>query len=56
VCSFIGGWVLVFAQQVGASGWAALVVASATATGLRMLALYTGYTLPSWRRSEPPRR
>jgi uncharacterized membrane protein YeiH len=56
VCSFIGGWVLVFAQQLGASGWAALVVASATATGLRMLALYTGYTLPSWRRSEPPRR
>jgi uncharacterized membrane protein YeiH len=56
VCSFIGGWVLVFAQQLGASGWTALVVASATATGLRLLALYTGYTLPSWRRSEPPRR
>lgn len=56
VCSFIGGWVLVLAHHFGASGWTALVVASATATGLRMLALYTGYTLPSWQRSEPRQR
>lgn len=56
VCSFIGGWVLVFADQIGASIWTAPLAASATAAGLRMLALYTGYTLPSWRRSKQPRR
>ena len=56
VCSFIGGWVLVLAHQLGAPGWTALVAASATATGLRVLALITGYTLPSWHRGEPPRR
>lgn len=55
VCSFIGGWVLVLAQQLGASDWTALVAASATAAGLRMLALYTGYTLPSWQRGEQRR-
>lgn len=55
VCSFIGGWVLVFAQQFGASEWTALVAASAAATALRGLALYTGYTLPSWQRGEPRR-
>jgi uncharacterized membrane protein YeiH len=51
VCSFIGGWVLVLAQHLGAPQWTALVAASATAAGLRMLALYTGYTLPGWQRS-----
>jgi uncharacterized membrane protein YeiH len=49
VCSFIGGWLLVLAHELGASDWTALIVASATASGLRGLALYTGYTLPSWR-------
>jgi uncharacterized membrane protein YeiH len=56
VCSFVGGWVLVLAQQLGATGWVALVAASASATALRALALYTGYTLPSWQRSEQRRR
>lgn len=56
VCSFIGGWVLVLAYQFGIPDWTALVAASATATGLRMLALHTGYTLPSWKRSEHPHR
>lgn len=51
VCSFIGGWVLVLAQHLGATNWTALVAASVTATLLRGLALYTGYTLPSWQRS-----
>lgn len=55
VCSFIGGWVLVFANQLGASNWTALLAASATAAGLRLLALYTGYTLPSWRGTGQPR-
>lgn len=56
VCSFIGGWVLVLAHQLGIPDWTALVAASATATALRGLALYTGYTLPSWQRGEQRRR
>lgn len=55
VCSLIGGWLRVLAHPLGASGWTALAAASATAAGLRMLALYTGYTLPSWHRGEHPR-
>lgn len=56
VCSFIGGWVLVLAQHLGVAEWAALVAAGATATLLRVLALHTGYTLPSWQRSEQRQR
>jgi uncharacterized membrane protein YeiH len=52
VCSFIGGWVLVAATQLGAPEWAGIVAAGTTATALRALALSTGYTLPSWQRSE----
>jgi uncharacterized membrane protein YeiH len=48
ICAFAGGWVLVLAQSSGmAPGWA-LVLSAATATGLRCLALFTGYTLPRW--------
>jgi uncharacterized membrane protein YeiH len=55
VCSFAGGWVLVGAQQTGLSGEAALAAAALTATGLRVLALGTGWQLPPWRAGEPPR-
>jgi uncharacterized membrane protein YeiH len=48
VCAFAGGWVLVGAQQAGLPAGAALVLAAATATGLRALALATGFTLPRW--------
>ena len=48
VCAFAGGWVLVGAQQAGMPEGAALVLAAATATGLRALALATGFTLPRW--------
>jgi uncharacterized membrane protein YeiH len=48
ICAFAGGWVLVLAQQAGlAQGWA-LVLAAAAATGLRVAALVTGFTLPRW--------
>jgi uncharacterized membrane protein YeiH len=48
ICAFAGGWVLVLAQYSGVpQGWA-LVLAAATASGLRVLALVTGYTLPRW--------
>ena len=55
VCSFAGGWVLVGAQQAGLQGEAALAAAALTATGLRLLALTTGWQLPPWRADETRR-
>jgi uncharacterized membrane protein YeiH len=55
LCSFAGGWVLVGAQRAGLSGEAALAAAVLTATGLRVMALATGWQLPPWRAGEPPR-
>jgi uncharacterized membrane protein YeiH len=52
VCSFFGGWVLVAAAALGASHWTALLCAAAAATGLRVLALATGFTLPAWPQGE----
>jgi uncharacterized membrane protein YeiH len=54
VCSFFGGWVLVAAQALQAPAWAGLLAAAAVATGLRLLALATGYTLPQWSTTEGP--
>lgn len=48
VCSFVGGWVLVGVQWIEAPAWVALLAAAATASGLRLLALASGYTLPQW--------
>jgi uncharacterized membrane protein YeiH len=54
VCAFVGGWVLVLVQQAGLPAGMALVVAAACATGLRLLALLTGFTLPRWSSGEAP--
>ncbi|MBI2769248.1 MAG: trimeric intracellular cation channel family protein [Burkholderiales bacterium] len=48
VCAFLGGWVLVLAQQAGVPQEVALLLGAATASGLRVVALMTGYTLPRW--------
>lgn len=48
ICAFIGGWALVLAQHGGVLPGLALVIGAAIATGLRVLALLTGYTLPRW--------
>jgi uncharacterized membrane protein YeiH len=56
VCAFAGGWVLVAAQALNAPSWAALAAAVATASGLRVLALATGYELPRWTPHDPPPR
>jgi uncharacterized membrane protein YeiH len=48
ICAFAGGWVLVLAQYAGLPQGLGLVLAAATASGLRVLALLTGYTLPRW--------
>ena len=48
VCAFAGGWVFVLSAPLGLpQGWA-LLLAAATATGLRALALATDFTLPRW--------
>ena len=48
ICAFIGGWTLIAAEHAGAPpGWG-LVLGAATASGLRVAALMTGYTLPRW--------
>lgn len=52
VCAFVGGWVLVAADALGAASWLSLVLAAALTTGLRMLALALNFTLPSWRGDE----
>jgi uncharacterized membrane protein YeiH len=48
VCAFIGCWVFVIAQHLGIAQEVGLLLAAATASGLRVLALLTGYTLPRW--------
>lgn len=48
ICAFVGGWVLVLAQMGGVPAGVALVLSAACATGLRVLALLTGFTLPRW--------
>jgi len=48
ICAFAGGWVLVLAQHGGVPPGLGLVLGAATASGLRALALVTGYTLPRW--------
>jgi uncharacterized membrane protein YeiH len=48
VCAFAGAWVVVLAQHLGAGADLGLLLGVGTATGLRVLALLTGYTLPRW--------
>lgn len=48
LCSFFGAWTLVAAQALQAPAWAAMSAAVAVATGLRVLALATNWTLPRW--------
>lgn len=55
LCSFAGGWVVVGAQALQAPAWMGLLGAVIVATGLRALALATGFRLPQWPRDEPPR-
>jgi uncharacterized membrane protein YeiH len=55
VCAFAGAWVMVGAQQLGLPDTWGLVGAAGTATGLRVLALWTGFTLPEWSPGRRPR-
>jgi uncharacterized membrane protein YeiH len=52
ICAFAGGWALVLAQHLGVPSGLALVLGAAVASGLRAIALATGYTLPRWSASD----
>jgi uncharacterized membrane protein YeiH len=49
VCSFIGGWTVVAADQLGLAGWLGLLAGASLATVLRALALVFDWRLPQWR-------
>jgi uncharacterized membrane protein YeiH len=55
VCSFAGGWVVVGAEALQLPAWLGLLGAAVVATGLRALALATGFKLPAWPRDDIPR-
>jgi uncharacterized membrane protein YeiH len=55
LCAFVGSWVLVGAQALGAPAWGALLVGAASASLLRAVALVTGYRLPAWMPEPGPR-
>ena len=46
--AFLGGWVLVLADTLGAPSWLGLSVAAVVATALRMLAIWRAWTIPTW--------
>lgn len=56
LCAFIGGWVLVGATGAGLSDSAAMALAAASASGLRVLALMTDFRLPQWSSGTDHRR
>ncbi len=49
VCAFAGGWLYVGLWQVQAPGWLALIGCVGLTAGLRGLALWRNWTLPTWR-------
>ena len=55
VCAFVGGWAVVVMQALGfGSGWS-LLAGAAVGSGLRALAMLSGYHLPRGRaEAEPP--
>ncbi|HSW19314.1 MAG TPA: trimeric intracellular cation channel family protein [Ramlibacter sp.] len=48
LCAFAGGWALVGAHALAAPAGVGLLVAVVTASGLRIGAMVTDYTLPRW--------
>jgi uncharacterized membrane protein YeiH len=48
ICAFAGGWVLVAAQALALPDGLSLIAAAAVASGLRLLALISGFRLPKW--------
>ncbi|HMS05676.1 MAG TPA: trimeric intracellular cation channel family protein [Burkholderiaceae bacterium] len=48
LCAFVGGWVLVAAQYLGATPEMALLLAAVSTFALRAAAVLTGWELPRW--------
>ena len=48
VCSFAGGWALVGLNATALPPWSIVLLAAGLTTALRVLALWTGFTLPRW--------
>jgi len=49
VCAFAGGWVYLWVWHTSAPGWAALLSCLAVTAGLRALAIWKNWKLPTWR-------
>lgn len=49
VCAFAGGWVYIGLWQLGAPDWLSLVACAVVTTGLRGLAVWRDWQLPTWR-------
>ena len=49
VCAFAGGWLYVALWHLGAPGWLALIGCVIVTAGLRALALWRNWQLPTWK-------
>jgi uncharacterized membrane protein YeiH len=48
VCAFAGAWVVVLAHQLRMDDWLGLLAGAGTAVLLRLVAMWSGWTLPAW--------
>ena len=55
VCAFAGGWVVVLGHSLRMDDWLVLVAGAGTATLLRLVAMWAGWTLPGWDTGEAGR-
>ncbi len=48
ICAFVGAWVVVGSEAIQAPDWVGLLAAAGATALLRVLALYSDFTLPRW--------
>ncbi len=51
LCAFVGCWVFIGVDALGAEPWLTLLAGAGTATGLRLLALSLDWRIPPWPRN-----
>jgi uncharacterized membrane protein YeiH len=49
LCAFVGAWVLVVADALGATPWVGLLLGASCATTLRLVALWRDWRIAPWR-------
>lgn len=49
ICAFVGAWVIVVSDALQAPDWLVLTLGAGTTVVLRVIAMRTGWKLPSWR-------